>query len=56
MMDEYGWSAWYVEYNPASDMFDVYSRKEGETRVHSSWCTKAVAEDVAERLNGGEQL
>ena len=27
MMDEYGWSAWYVEYNPASDMFDVYSRR-----------------------------
>lgn len=55
-MNEMEWGAWSVEYNPQSDMYDVYCQKNGETRVHSSWKSRGVAESIANRLNGGEQI
>ena len=57
-MNEYEWGAWTVEYNPQSDMFDVFSRRKdgGETRVHSSWNKKCFAEEIAKKLNAGEQI
>ena len=55
-MENYEWSAWLVGYNPQSEMYDVYSRRSGETRVHSSWKSRGVAESVANRLNEGEQI
>jgi len=56
MMNEMEWGAWTVEYNPQSEMYDVYCRKNGETRIHSSWCKRTVAEEVAAKLNRGEQI
>ncbi len=55
-MNDLEWSAWAVEYNPASDMYDVYSCRTGETLVHSSWNLKNIAEQIAARLNAGEQI
>ena len=56
MMNEMEWGAWTVEYNPQSEMYDVYCRKNGETRVHSSWCKRTIAEEIAAKLNRGEQI
>ena len=56
MMNEMEWGAWRVEYNPQSEMYDVYCRKNGETRLHSSWCKRTTAEEVAAKLNRGEQI
>lgn len=55
-MNEMEWGAWTVEYNPQSEMYDVYCRKNGETRIHSSWCKRTVAEEIAAKLNRGEQI
>ena len=55
-MNEMEWGAWSVEYNPQSEMYDVYCRKNGETRIHSSWREKEKAEDTAAKLNRGEQI
>ena len=49
-MNEMEWGAWSVEYNPQSEMYDVFCRKDEETRIHSSWCKKTTAEEVAENL------
>ena len=56
VMNEMEWGAWSVEYNPQSEMYDVYCRKNGETRIHSSWREKEKAEDTAAKLNRGEQI
>ena len=55
-MNEMEWGVWSVEYNPQSEMYDVFCRKDEETRIHSSWCKKTTAEEVAEKLNRGEQI
>ena len=55
-MNEMEWGAWSVEYNPQSEMYDVFCRKDEETRIHSSWCKKTTAEKVADKLNRGEQI
>ena len=55
-MNEMEWGAWRVEYNPQSEMYDVYCQKNGEIRLHSSWCKRTTAEEVAAKLNRGEQI
>ena len=50
MMNEMEWGVWRVEYNPQSEMYDVYCRKNGETRLHSSWCIRTTAEEVAAQM------
>lgn len=52
-MNETEEGAWAVEYNPQSEMYDVYCRKNGEARVHSSWMSRGMAEFVANKLNEG---
>lgn len=64
VMNEYTYGPWKVRCNPMSEEpYEVYQKRNddqpmhgGNCRIHSSWESREAAQEVADKLNGEEQI